>query len=145
MSYYYSSEYLTGRRIKRIVNRASTILKKQKVRFDTIAVRGHSGMLIGPPLAMEMNKSLMMVRKPKDSSHSSSKVEGWGSRQKILIVDDFISSGSTMHSIYEEVHRYCDTPKVVGILTYSGDKFEAFTMKDGTVLPVYSIPLIRPR
>lgn len=145
MSYYYSQEYLTGRRIKRLVNKASTILKNEKVRFDTIAVRGHSGMLMGPPLIMEMNKKLMIIRKPQDSSHSSSKVEGWGCKQKILIVDDFISSGSTMHSIYEDINKYCDNPKIVGILTYGGNRYKAFTMKDGTVLPVYTIPLIKPR
>lgn len=67
--------------------------------FDTIAVRGISGVLLGSPLAIKLNKNLCVVRK-SDGSHSSNKIEsGLTCQGRYLIVDDLIETGATVKAI----------------------------------------------
>ena len=119
---------------------------KQRIKhltFDSIAVRGTSGLLVGAPLAASMGKHLIIVRKDSDKSHSKERVEGWGFRQRILIVDDFIETGNTIDYIYEGIVETCDDYKIVGILLYAnpmnrGDN-TGYSHPDGTFFKVYSV------
>lgn len=73
-----------------------------KVDFDTIAVSGVSGLLLGPILAYKLGKNLAVVRKTDDSTHSYCTIEGqWGS--KYVIIDDFIASGATVRYIRDKL------------------------------------------
>jgi orotate phosphoribosyltransferase len=113
----YLEDYLTGKEIKKVVTKAARILKKAN--FDTIAVRGNSGLLIGVPLAVEMNKNLIIVRKNTSDCHSSNRLEGWGKNQKILLLDDFIETGKTVKVMHKEIELYCDSPEIVGLFLYA--------------------------
>ena len=65
------------------------------VDFDCIVGTGLSGLLPLQILAEHLNCNYLAVRKPLDSSHSDSLLEGTlGARW--VFVDDFISSGSTL-------------------------------------------------
>lgn len=116
--------------------------------FDTIAVRGNSGLLLGSPLAIKMKKDLLIIRKDSERSHSGNKVEGWGFRQKILIVDDFIETGNTIDDIYESIAETCDSYKIRGILLYGVDSRyplprHSYTHPDGTTFKIF--PVERPK
>ena len=75
--------------------------------FDIIACRGVSGLLFSSLLAYKMRKGLAVVRKREHTSHSCCKVEGHLPTQgeKWIIVDDFISSGSTVAEIITKLGK----------------------------------------
>jgi adenine/guanine phosphoribosyltransferase-like PRPP-binding protein len=137
----YLAPYLKGKKLALTIEEA--ILKVRNVKFDTIAVRGHSGMLVGAAMAAKTWSDLIIVRKDGEMSHSEEKVEGWGKDQRILIVDDFIESGSTIDQIYESIMEKCDSPTIVGILLYASinkqvDK-QKYEHPDGTQFQCYHI------
>lgn len=138
----YLSPYLSGKMIFEVVGRIEKVFKHREYDFDTIAVRGNSGLLLGSVLAVRWDKDLIIVRK-EERSHSGDLVEGWGINQKILIVDDFIESGTTVDLIYESLVEKCDNPSILGILLYAGtygDETETYhEHPDGTQFKVWSI------
>jgi adenine/guanine phosphoribosyltransferase-like PRPP-binding protein len=140
MSYYYNQGYLEGEGIAKTVKACKALIKRKGIDFDTIAVRGHSGMLMGAPLAMQTKKKLIFIRKKGDKSHSGNTVEGWGRKQKILIVDDFICSGSTIKAAYKAIIENCDDCEVVGILLYaSGNNRSGDFTLNKKKIPLYKI------
>ena len=113
---------------KKLIGYISKTLKRSKLEFDTIAVRGMSGALIGPTLAYVLDKHLLVIRKDGENTHSSYKVEGNVNARKVLIVDDFVSTGDTVQHIIDKIETHVnqfslrpeDTPPVefVGIVGY---------------------------
>lgn len=76
--------------------------------FDTIAVSGVSGLLLGPILAYKLKKELIVVRK-NQGAHSSHITEGYDRSKRYIIVDDVVSSGATLHRIIEAVSKLTRT------------------------------------
>lgn len=114
----YFNQHLDGKNLKEAVEAARERLAK--VEFDTIACRGNSGLLFASALGMVMEKKILIVRKATDNSHSQNSVEGERmGTTKILIVDDFISTGETMKEIHAKVSdAISDTVEFVGIYLY---------------------------
>jgi hypothetical protein len=115
-----SSSYLT-----QVLNTEGLIRYSQNVidalkpyvnQFDSIAFRGMSGALIGPVVAMALNKNIIMVRK-KDGNHSYMPVEGYIATKSYVIVDDFIDSGATIKIIKDEINKWKDHPNYNYALT----------------------------
>jgi len=94
--------------------------------FDTIAVSGVSGLLLGPILAYKMSKKLIVVRKNGDSSHSNYLIEGTCGR-KYVIIDDFMSTGATVSYIRQQIDKKIDVsgwkPECVGFYNYDDSEF----------------------
>jgi adenine/guanine phosphoribosyltransferase-like PRPP-binding protein len=122
----YIQDYLVVNKTKRkrIMNRC----KKEMINFpefDAFAFRGNSGALMGMPLAFSLNKEIIVVRKTKDEEdhHSWQMVEGLSPNgARIVIVDDFISSGRTIEVITTAINAIAskDNPcKFVGLLLYN--------------------------
>ncbi len=102
----YLSETLDVSSLKNIVYDLSVKLQPMSDEFDAIAVRGMSGSLVGPQIAMNLDKQLIIVR--KETSHSCSKVEGYFSNNtRYIIVDDFIGTGATVRSIIDNIQESC--------------------------------------
>jgi hypothetical protein len=91
-----------------------------------LSFTGVSGTLVAPPLALALNKGMIVVR--KEGSHSKQKVEGlMGDGLRYLIVDDFMESGETVERIiYEIKQRFhakkFEEPTCVGIVMYRWTK-----------------------
>lgn len=87
---------LDGGKLPTIVRHAVSLLKD--VKFDTLAFIGYSGAVLAPIIAYEMGKELLMVRKRggRDNSNSSRWIEGHVTAERVVVVDDLISSGCTM-------------------------------------------------
>lgn len=68
--------------------------------FDYIAVTGMSGVMVGAPIAVQIDKPIVLVRKDSDKSHSSRAISG-DARGKYLFVDDFISTGATVRRLID--------------------------------------------
>lgn len=80
------------------------------VNFETIIVRGTSGLIVGPILAHLMSKNLVVVRKKGESSHTSLSVSGYPCGRSV-IVDDFIDSGNTVQIILNTIAELPVGPK----------------------------------
>jgi len=84
------------------VKDSAAALERHCKDFDTIIATGMSGVLVAAPLAVILGKDLTVLRKPEDSAHQRRpSIEGTviGSdschRQRVLILDDFVSMGDT--------------------------------------------------
>lgn len=83
--------------------------------FDAIAFTGLSGSVIAGAVALAMDKYLYCVRKSKENRHSDYVVEGPSTGLRYIILDDFISTGSTIRRIVEMVQAHTDnSAKCVG-------------------------------
>jgi|SRR5579859_4427488 len=102
--------------LRKNIQKAAHDLKEQKFEFESIAFRGMSGALFSPPLALELNKTMVLVRKKGDGSHSMFRIEGDIGSQKYIIVDDFIASGATVQTIILDIHTLAPDMQCIGIL-----------------------------
>lgn len=93
------------------------------VEFDTIAFSGISGAIVAPMIALWMNKHLLLVRKKNDDTHSRLMVEGYYGVKKFIVVDDFVSSGTTLRRILEATHQASPVAEFVGVLSYTSACF----------------------
>ena len=65
--------------------------------YSAIVCTGISGLIVSPSIAMILNKKLVVVRKPDDTSnHSKLAFEGYlTSDDDWIFLDDFVDTGST--------------------------------------------------
>lgn len=100
--------------IKEIINTMKKLL--ENIEFDIIVAPESRGYLFGLPLALELNKPFVMIRKPNKLPRKTISVKydlEYGSNvlevhkddipknSKILIVDDLIATGGTSIAIQE--------------------------------------------
>lgn len=134
----YLTQYLDPNMLEETVKMAKgTILSRTKFHdtdFDTIAVTGVSGILIGSPLSIALKKNLIIIRKDTSSTHSNVLVEGWGVNQKIVLVDDMIATGETIRKMEEEIGAHCDSPTIVGTYLYSLDNYTPAQVKKDSLV-----------
>lgn len=133
-------KYFNGARLNKLVEQIKTTI--DSIDFDTIAVCGISGLLVGAPLASVMGKRLLVVRKPSEPTRAveeitrfgfdsatveqmqnTFRVSGFGSDQKILLLDDHISSGVTMNFMVAAINRQCTNPSFRGVVLYAVPKW----------------------
>ena len=106
--------FLQPQELKIMTRVAVSVLSKHD--FDAVAFRGISGNLIAPAIAMEMNKSLIAVRKTTKDCHSDRRVEGDIAARRYVIVDDFICSGATVNAIMDEIYEVNKEGRCIGVL-----------------------------
>ena len=93
--------------------------------FDAIAFTGTSGSALAYILGYHLNVPLMCIRKQDEKSHfwsadmDSGKLEGYLLSKSYIIVDDFMSSGSTVDRIIQVVSKKCRHAKCVAGLMYT--------------------------
>lgn len=86
--------------LKAAVDKTVTYLRRHKDKFDFIAVRGVSGLVVGAPASLRLNKPLVVVRKPGEGQHSySSLVNGKHAKGRYVFLDDFVSGGETRQAV----------------------------------------------
>lgn len=78
--------------------------------YDGFIGTGTSGALIAPVLAYATKKRVLLVRKSDDkSSHSSYPIVGdidtFSLPRRLVFVDDFVSSGTTLRNVQEALLR----------------------------------------
>lgn len=118
------------------IRRCLEMLHEVRKDFDTIAISGMSGALVGPVVASRMRKGLLLVRKEvtTEKSHSHLQVEGTLS-PRYVILDDFCSTGRTLERIRmkveESVSRELLTEaQLVRVVLYSDSDDYAHWMPD---------------
>jgi orotate phosphoribosyltransferase-like protein len=89
---------------------------KKITKFNTLAVRGISGLAVGSILSHQLKCNLTVVRSTK-ACHSIRDAEGYIKGDgKYIIVDDFVCSGRTIKKIIAAIG---DDMDCVGILLYN--------------------------
>lgn len=108
---------LDPREFQRRVPIAKQVLAKHD--YDSFAFRGMSGALLAAPLANMLDKTMIMVRKPKVDCHTSRAVEGDSAARRYVIVDDTVCSGNTIRKIIRAVKRFAPEAECVGLLIWN--------------------------
>lgn len=117
---------LDPKRARYTVKQVIKMIKARGLKFDAIACRGVSGLLIAPIVAMRLNKTIIVVRKG-EKTHSCYAVEGDHAAKRYLILDDFIDSGNTIRVTGEEIHKVNEDAKCVGFIAYKRLSFKDAT------------------
>jgi hypothetical protein len=109
------------------VERTVKALTVEAHRFDFIAVRGCSGMLVGAPVSLRIGKPLVVVRKPDENSHSygRSVINDGRARGRYLFLDDFVSSGTTERAVIDGLRVAAPSATYVGNFQYCRNWEEA--------------------
>ena len=118
--------YTEPKRLKNIVEKSAQFLQERGLDFDTIAVQGVSGLIVGSPLAMALDKNLMVIRKRGEKTNQPTDVFGLGSNQKILLIDDCVDTGATLINMVSKIKFYCFNPTFVGLFLYTGKRPNGF-------------------
>lgn len=106
-----------------LINKAKTILDFHSVNYDTMVGIGLSGSLVIPTLARALNKDFAIIRKSGTYSHGASVGFEGTIGDRWLFVDDFISTGATLTTVYSRINEISDyyykpIPKFVGAYLY---------------------------
>ena len=96
-----------------------TVLALTGIQFDTIAFRGASGLLVGPSVALRLNKTMILVRKPEEKTlgecHSWNTCEGDRGARRYIIVDDFVCEGKTARRIVADIKEWAPEAVCLGV------------------------------
>ena len=112
---YYLEHLIRTKNLQETITRAIAVLRKHD--FDALAFRGASGMLLGVPLAVALDKTMIMVRKDTQGTcHSSYPVEGDAAAKRYVIVDDLIRTGATVRAILAAVQVFAPQAECIGAI-----------------------------
>lgn len=103
--------------VVKTVRRAKRVLKK--LDFDTVVFTGVSGALLGPILAYEMNKELVVIRKSLEDTHSFFCAEGYKDSQKYIFVDGLFCKGNTMERVVRVMKKFSPGAALVDVYPYA--------------------------
>jgi adenine/guanine phosphoribosyltransferase-like PRPP-binding protein len=101
-------------KVRELIPEVKKVLKG--VKFEAVAFRGNSGALMAPIVALHLKKTLIMVRKTTEGSHSYKLVEGDKAAKRYIIVDDCIDTGKTARVIQREIKAW-SSAECLGVLT----------------------------
>lgn len=104
---------------RKLLRRGVKALRPMK--FDSIAVRGVSGLTFGSALAAYLNKKIAVVRKG-ETRHSEYMVESVGTVGTYVIVDDLIDLGGTVNAIVDAIRDTEPGAECCAIVLYSDRK-----------------------
>ena len=115
---------LFPRTVEKAIAKAEQL--KKELKFDTIAFSGMSGAAMAFILGHWLDLPLLCIRKKEETSHFRSSrpsclCEGNLSAKRYLIVDDFISSGSTVNFMIETIAHEMPYAECSGMLMYAGN------------------------
>jgi len=129
----YLSKVISIDRLRRTIDLSVKMLAGYD--FDALAFTGMSGCLVGPSVCLALNKSMIVVRKKGDDTHSPYDVEGDKAARRYIIIDDFIGSGATVNRIAKQVKLFAPQAVCLGVLeTYYQDDSDDWNPSRGKTL-----------
>jgi orotate phosphoribosyltransferase len=131
----------SANRLKCISSIIVDILKSRNIEFDTVVGISTSGVPIATLVASELNKDLTIYIPKKHISDEGKKITGSISQnfsavnyKRAVVVDDVVTSGSTLKECIKQLKEICSPKLVVVLIDKSGlDEIEGVPL----------IPLIR--
>lgn len=120
----YLKQFKSINEYEKIVRKVCRYIRQSKLEFTHIAVTGVSGITIGGPVALQLKKNLIVVRKG-EVSHSNWNVEGIPVSNKpfaYIIIDDFVETGRTVYNIFNAIKQANNNSAPLSIIQYYGKK-----------------------
>ena len=115
----YMKQLGSARNLRKVVRLTSNFVKEQFSGKFAIACRGISGLAIAAPVAVRLNKQLIVVRKKQQGSHGETLTEGIPTGNfEYIIIDDFISLGHTIKEIKSTINANNPNNVNIGIVLY---------------------------
>jgi orotate phosphoribosyltransferase len=79
--------------------------------FDSIAVQGVSGCIIGAPVAIALGKPLIIIRKDSDMArphcaHINTVENAENAGGRVLFLDDYVGEGKTLRDVAYKLRTY---------------------------------------
>lgn len=79
--------------------------------FDSIAVQGVSGCIIGAPVAIALGKPLVIIRKDSDMArphctHINIVENAKNAGSRVLFLDDYVGEGKTLRDVAYKLRAY---------------------------------------
>lgn len=106
------------------VNKTVKRLTEHISEFDSIVVRGNSGILVGAPVSLLINKPIVVIRKGSEKSHDHNPVININSLgRRWLFLDDIIDSGKTLKTCKSQITKNAWNTSWVGSYLYSHDSW----------------------
>ena len=135
----YCNSYL----FKECVNKLTDLIKGSNIEFDCVASPSAGGVVLGSPIALNVDKSLIYGEKNSDSTFRLRKcfrefVKG----KKIIIIDDIYSSGKTIYNLLEVIRENGGTVEGVFCIwnrSTQGTLDRTFTMDIKSLVSEYII------
>lgn len=125
----YLGKAFSRKELTAVIKRGKDFLKNieaDETTVDCIAVRGVSGVAVGPILAYLCKKGIAIIRKNRQDNHSGNYLESPFRVKNYIIVDDFVSSGETIYAITEIMKKKHPYSKCVGIFQYNNGAQQYF-------------------
>jgi len=149
----YLQPIVDPKKFKTLVRESRLMLTKIKRRtpFDVMVCRGLSGSSVAFALSYLTGIPVIYVRKPGATTHGTPievdhKINFSANHPiRYLIVDDLISSGDTMQSIYNDMNNHIGENKIlcVGIFLHSTDSYPGIAayhwLIGGKEVPIYGL------
>lgn len=146
-SFYLSSIFSGAKTYNDVVDAVCERLKDKD--FDFIAFRGFSGAMVAVGVAAKLDKGLLLCRKTDESGAGNSHGAPLQATfmpdgrppepKKILVFDDFTSSGNTFRCIFKRLKEYGLDDKVVAYFLYERLKL-TYLVSGVPDLPIWSNP-----
>lgn len=90
--------------LESVVRKTTKVLREHIDEFDSIAVTGTSGLLVGVPAAMRLKKPIVIVRKEEDGSHDyRTVINAQNMGRRVLFLDDLVATGDTRQRVVDAV------------------------------------------
>jgi len=119
------------------VEHALDALTPHASEFDSIAVRGVSGVIVGAPVAVLLGKPLIIVRKDDELSHAHNNAHrvsnGRFAGRRYLILDDFTITGATIQEIEAQMTAHTPAQAAAWYL-YGNDSAQYTIIRPNPVL-----------
>jgi adenine/guanine phosphoribosyltransferase-like PRPP-binding protein len=102
--------------------------------FDSIAVQGTSGIVVGSPVSLLLNKPLVIVREDeaRRCHHSQDVENALHAGRRVLFLDDQISTGRTINDVTEKLARDANADVVASYL-YQYDEYRSPAQRNSHV------------
>jgi len=108
---------------QRAIRRAIKTIRDSKLKFDSIACTGVSGLLVAPAVAARLGVPIIVVRKDETSHGEDVEFECDRPPLRYVIVDDLVESGKTIANVQKRMSNLefgnRKVPKCVGIYFYN--------------------------
>ena len=118
----------SANRLKCISSIIVDILKSRNIEFDTVVGISTSGVPIATLVASELNKELTIYIPKKHISDEGKKITGSISQnfsavnyKRAVIVDDVVTSGSTLEECIKQLKEICSPKLIVVLIDKSGN------------------------
>lgn len=120
---YHGKKYTLNDLPETIEQAIETITPFQK-KFTSIVVIGMSGVIVGVPVSLALNKPLVIIRKDTDESHHGNGriINEKKMRKRCLFLDDFMDSGHTWVKVKRIIASH--GARITCAYMYNGDEFE---------------------